>query len=387
MIPINKNYLKLFLCLGLLIFNIGCWDSHDLGELALVQALGLDLADDGQNLSVTTMIANPSQLGGKNTTAKGPGVLVVTMDGPSVYEIFNLINTDIDREVSLLQTQVLVLGEDLVHDSLNKCIDDLSRFRDIRRTLLVLTCKGKAADILKFSSLLEPNPAQHLIDLLQISKRNGMFPITRFHDFLKRYEAQDTFGNYTPVIANYQFKNMEDTPEEERPAAIRLEGTAIYRQDKMVGQLDLYESQVLQIITNRFQEAFLTMEDPLHKNQKLILRVTTKDFNRIKYTPGESPEFTANVNLNAYLITLQSQRNYINPQKKKYLQDIVSDLFTKRIEQVIHKTQQEYQSDIFGFGLTIRNRMLTDEQWQDFNWPKKYPTVRIKTKVNVAILR
>lgn len=387
MIPINKNYLKLLLCLALLTFNTGCWDSHDLGELALVQALGMDLADDGQSLSVTTMIANPSQLGGSKGNTEGPGVLIVTMDGPSVYEIFNLINTTIDREVSLLQTQVLILGEDLAHDSLDKWLNDLSRFRELRRTLLVITCKGKAADVMKFQSQLEPNPAQHLIDLLQLSKRNGMFPITRLHEFLKRYEAQDTFGNYTPLIANYQFKNSEDIPDKEKAANIRLQGTAVYRNSKIVGQLDLYESQVLQIITNRFQEALLTIEDPLSKNQNLILRITSKGINRIKYTPGETPEFTANVNLNAYLVTLQSQSNYIYPNKEKYLEGLLSDLFTKRIEQVIHKTQQDYQADIFGFGLTIHNRMLTDEQWQNFNWPKKYPTARIKAKVNISISR
>lgn len=398
---------KLFLTIVLIVFTIsagGCWDRKELESMGLIQALGLDLEEDKQ-ITVTAMIAIPSKLGATaegGGSSKGPGVLLISMKAPSIYEAFNLMNTTVNLEVTLLQNQVLFIGEDMAKFGISRWIDNLIRFREMRRTLLIFICKGKAANLMKMQPKLDLNPAEHFRDLVMISKRSGMFPMTNLHDFMRRYESL-TQENYAPLLT--EFKPQEITeepsqggessgdegeakkPEEKKPVEIRIAGTAVFKGDRVVGHLDLYETQVLQIITNRFREAFLTLPDPLDKNTKIAFRLTTAKPTRIKFTQKEIPHFTVDVWMEASIVSIQNVIDYTTPAMENFLRQKIASALKHRIEKVIHKAQTDFQADIFGFGQKVRNTMLTTTDWERYRWPEKFPKANVSVNMHVYIRR
>lgn len=397
----------------LLLFCIllnGCWDRREVENLGLVQALGLDLEPATRKVIVTTMIAIPSKLGGQGGGGggEGPGVTVVSMKAPSIYEGFNLINTTINREISLQQTQLLVIGESIAKHDLKPLVDNLVRFRDSRRSLLLFVCRGKAADILQFQPKLEQNPAEYLYDLVNLSQRTGMFPKVTLNDFMNSYEAY-TQENFTPLLAPYTPPEEAETKPDQsggesappaegkstggekaskKPSDIQLIGTAVFKDRKLKGNLDLYETQAFQIIINRFGQAFITIPDPLQKGMNVAVRLFSASAPQIKYNRNAGvDQFSFKTSLEADIVSIQSGINYSDPQKGNILARKIALTLRNRLQKVIRKAQTDFQSDIFGFGVKVRDTMLTTQEWEAYHWPQKFPAAQFKVQVKVAIRR
>ncbi len=415
----NKKNLFLSLLLLLILSTNGCWDRRELESLGIVQALGLDLGPDQKGVTVTTMIAIPTQLGsgqpggGGGGGGEDTGVLIVSMNAPSIYEAFNRINTTINREITLLQNQVLLIGEELAKHGVEKWMDNLIRYREMRRTLLLFVCKGNAADIMKVQPKLERNPSEYFTDLVAMSRRTGMFPMVTLNDFLKNYEAF-AHENYLPILDKYKRKEGpepatkgqgeqggiqeeqappgEEQPpkkgEEEKPENVRFIGSAIFKKDRMVGNYDIYETQILLLLNNQFSEAMLTIEDPLKKGNHIIFRLLATTPAQIQYRhQNKVDRFKVKFKLEADLVSIQSGIDYTRPKLEGFLGRMIAAELKNRLDKVIKKAQQEYNSDVFGFGEEVRKTFITSSDYEAYHWPDKFKAAEIQTQVKVAIRR
>lgn len=409
----KKRILVGLLILMILLTN-GCWDRRELETIGIVQALGFDLGPDQKGVTITTMIAIPAKLGGQSGDGGGggggdePGVLVISMDAPSIYEAFNKINTTINREVSLLQNQILIIGEEMAKKGVGKWVDNLIRFREMRRTMILFVCKGKAAEIMKVQPKLETKPSEYLIDLVAISRRTGMFPAVTLNDFFKRYEslAQE---NYLPLLdkqggagpsADQKTKDgkkegSKPDPEQSalevgksKPEGIKLIGSAIFKKDRMVGDFDIYETQILLLLNNEFKEALLTIEDPLKRDSYIIFRLLSTAPVQIKYKrQNDTDHFKVKLLLEADLVSIQSNIDYTRPQMEGFLGRVIAAELRNRIIKVIKKAQGEYNSDVFGFGQKVRSTFITSPEYENYHWPDKFKEARIDVEVQVDLRR
>ncbi len=406
---------KGWLCFCLLLLMVaisGCWDQRELESLGLVQALGLDLGPDGKEVTVSTLIAIPSKLGAQagGGGGEGPGTFVVSMNAPSIYEAFNRMNTTINREITLLQNQTLIIGEEMARQGVSKWIDNLVRFREMRRTMNIIVAKGKAADILNVQPKLEKNPSEYLRDLISLSNRTGMFPNTDLNSFMSRYQALAQ-ENYLPLIAKYQLKGgpepegdsggqssgssggkggMGEKGGESAPKTpdIRMIGTAIFKKDRMVGNFDIYETQALLLLTGEFQEAFMTIHDPRQKGYYVVFRLIAGNRPEIKYRFQDGLErFQVKLGLEADIVSIQSNINYTQPQLENFLGRAIAAELERRLRRVIAKAQRQYNSDIFGFGIKVRNTVLTSTEWNHYGWPQKFRDAKVDVAVRVDIRR
>ncbi|MGE5604671.1 MAG: Ger(x)C family spore germination protein, partial [Bacteroidota bacterium] len=342
----KKRILVVLLILMILLTN-GCWDRRELESLGIVQVLGFDMGPDQKGVTITTMIAIPSKLGGQASGGGGggsdePGVVIKSMDAPSIYEAFNKINTMINREVSLLQNQVLIIGEEMAKQGVGKWVDNLIRFREMRRTMILFICKGKAAEIMGVQPKLETKPSEYLIDLVAISRRTGMFPLVTLNDFFKRYEAFAQ-ENYLPLLDIQDGEGKKPSAgqkaeegkkegskpdpgqskpegEEPKPESVKFIGSAIFKKDRMVGDFDIYETQILLLLTNEFKEALLTIEDPLKRDSYIIFRLLSTAPVQIKYKRQNNVDhFKVKLKLEADLVSIQSMIDYTRPKLEAFL--------------------------------------------------------------------
>ncbi|MCL6590435.1 MAG: Ger(x)C family spore germination protein [Firmicutes bacterium] len=415
----------------ILITANGCWDRRELESLGFVMALGLDPGPDGKSVTTTTMIAIPPKIAGAAQSGAGggggagggngseAGTLVITMNAPAIYEAFNRINTVINREITLNQTLTLLIGEELARRGIRKWADTFIRFREMRRTMLVFICQGKAADFLNFEPQLEKNPAEYFSDLVRLSARSGMFPATTLNEFIAHYEGLYQ-ENYAPVLAKYQPQEASpeaggpssggggpgeggardgDLPDKQGPSGatgassakikgVRLAGTAVFKRDRMVGQLDNYESQAFLLLTGEFREALLTLADPRKKDYNISLRLSQAAPPRIKYLRRKTQDlFKINLKLEADLTSIQNGINYTKPRMQEYLERHIAHIIKERLEKVIKKTQEEYRSDIFGFGKKVRLTFLTSQDWEKYHWPERFSQAGFQVSVKVNIRR
>jgi len=391
----NISRIILIIIISLVILN-GCWDRRELDNLAIVQALGFDLAPDQRHVMISVMIAIPSQIsGGQSGGGNGPNVLVVTKEAPSIYEAFNVINTSLNREITLLQNQVIIFGEKLAKQGVQDWVDHLLRYREMRRTLLIFVSKDPILEIMTINPKLEKSPAEYFTDLARLSEKNGMSPEIILNQFINSYESS-VQESVAPVIGLTSATTAKSTSSDSnsggKPEKVEKEistvGTAVFKQDRLVGYLDNYETQTFQMITSHFKEAMLTTKDPLDKNGKISFRLSAGGPTKIRYHVQAGQEFFAvTINQEADLISIQSKIDYTKPIYEDRLGKYIAAQLKRRVEKLLNKAQNDYQADIFGFGIKVRNTMLTTTDWQKYDWPKHFPNAKIKVKVNVSIRR
>ena len=185
--------------------------------------------------------------------------------------------------------------------------------------------------------------------------------------------------------SNEKTKPGSEAPPEAKD--VRMIGTAIFKKDKMIGTFDIYETQVLQLLTNKFREALLSTLDPLNKDSQIAYRLLATAPPQIKYWHKKNKNyFLVKLRLEADLISIQSGIDYTNPRQEARLDKHIALELKQRIQKTIKKAQQ-YDSDVFGFGIKVRNTMLTAPAWDRYQWPEKFKDANISVQVKVALRR
>ena len=180
-------------------------------------------------------------------------------------------------------------------------------------------------------------------------------------------------------------KTAAEPPPEAKD--VRMIGTAIFKQDKMIGSFDIYETQALQLLTNKFREGLLSTRDPLNKDDQVAYRLMAATSPQIKYWHQNNKDrFLVKLKLEADLISIQSGIDYSNPRQEAILGKHIALELKQRILKTIKKAQQ-YDSDVFGFGIKVRNTILTAQAWDRYQWPKKFKDANISIQVKVVLRR
>lgn len=167
----------------------GCWDRRELEETAFVLALGLDRDQKTGELLMSTMVAIPNKMAGAEGGGGGEEdkVMVTTAAVRTVLEGLNLMDTYLDRMISLEHTKVLILSRSLVEQSgLATLLDPLARYRPLRRTIPVMISDQSSEELLtELQPVLERDPNRYLEFLPFTSRHTGLSPArTDLHELL-----------------------------------------------------------------------------------------------------------------------------------------------------------------------------------------------------------
>lgn len=355
----------LFILLILSLFLSGCWDKRELTELAFIQVLGLDLAENNRDFRVSCLIADAA----KSNPDEPINLTCIIAEAPSIYEAFNIVNSGINRELTLLQNQAIIINEKLASRGFAYWNQELSHFQDLRRTCMIFFCKDAAEKILQATPKLESDFGEHLFDLPQLSGSHYILPGTTLHEFTKRDMLKISGFNY----GNYL---------EYSDGSAILAGMLIFKDNIPVGTLNLEDSQLLSFFRGEKKATFIGIKDPTQSHQKLFFHIFGKNFSfkKMEYSPKENL-FTLSLNITAALEEPQKHQRKKRLEKTEFY---LNSALQKRFTSLIEKSQKVFKCDIFNFGSHLRRYVLTDADWGKYKWSEKYPTIKIQFNIKTS---
>lgn len=385
----------------------GCWGSQETDELAYVLAVGFDKGPEN-NVITTFQIANPIAVGGTATSGGGGGgggrqakpLINVTTIQRLPIGAFSLVGTQRSREISLLHATAYVYSEELAKEGLSDYLFPLNRFRETRGTALVLICKGRARDFLeKNIPVLEADPAKQYHHLIMLNRRHGLSVISTYSEFYSKTKsdsvqatvgmaaiskedvdwkapAPDTLGDYT----------AGDLPSNKGEA--QFLGVAVFDGDRMVGEITGDEARYLNMLTGDLFQSYLTITDPIKKDESIGLSLLQASAPKVKVTfSAEGPVIDVDLYQEPNIVGISSGINYESVELKPVLERALEDLLRERCRQLVTRSQEEFRADIFGFGKVAKKNFLTLDQWEQYDWIKMYPQARVNINVHVKIRR
>lgn len=401
------RFILALLCLFTMVFLSGCWGAKEPDELGFILYTGVDKVE-GNLLEVTFGIAVPQAGGAEGKGGKSERELeIVSVNAASFYGAVQLANAFVSRDLTFLHNRALIFSEEVAREGLEGYVNTMIRSRELRRNTFVLVANGKAKEFIASNqAILETYPYRQMEFFLEGKKFVGFIPHSNLNMFYKALKSPGeeaitalcgvNDGKGRGIITDKEGKIIQEIAylpgEIPRQGGNKIDiiGTAVFRGDKLMGYLNGNETRYYQMVKGDFQSAMITLPDPENKESLLVivLKVELGRPPTIKVdVKGEKPRIQIDLLLEGEIISTQSSTNYESGVEKAELEQYAGSIINNEILAVIQKTQQEYQSDIFGFGDHTRSFFWTWSAWEQYNWSEKYPQAEVEAKTTVKIRR
>lgn len=377
-----RRLLALFL-LGILL--TGCWDRVEVENLAIVLAMGVDPAPEGEGYLFTAQVARPSLLGkggggamggGSGGAGSGPGRAFwnTSLEGRTLFEAERKFMRQTSRRLFLASSRVVVLGEGVARQGVGEIFDFLLRDREPRLTLLVTVAKQTAREIMEVEPTLEKTVGQEI-------------------DTLSRYIGDDS-TSYFPDLA--EFANHLWSPGQEAIAPalsvyedengkkrLRVEGLAAFKKGRLVGWLDPEESRGLLWVLGKVSGGSLLLPCP---GGRVALEVTGERVTVMPLFEGDHPVVEIRIKDETNLAEEMCPEPVFTPETLKALEMQAEELIREEILASLARAQT-WGADVFGFGRAFYGRYPRRWREMEDRWEEIFSQLEVRVTVDVTIRR
>lgn len=237
----------------------GCWSRIEVNDLAIVSSLGIDRADGG-NLQVWVQVINPARAGAAPGAGAGIGngrqapVATYTASGRTLLEATKNAQLEIPRRIFWAHMRVVVIGERLAREGVRPVIDALTRQREFRLTDYVFVIRGSPGDYMQTLVDLERVPAEHVAEIAR--SRIGI--AVQMADFARMLASRGA----DPVAGVLEVAPPPPDSPPGQLGRIRLAGTALFQEDRLVGFMDEHVTRGLLWLRGETQRGVITVPAP-----------------------------------------------------------------------------------------------------------------------------
>lgn len=358
----------------------GCWDSIEIQNLAIITAAAID-SEENHKVKVSVQIFIPRTItSGESGEDPSLGSTFVREGiGKNLAEAISVLQTNIPRKLFWGQCKIFIFGHDLAKTGIRKELDFLIRHPAPRINSNLYVSEGKASNLLKLIPPLERYSGEVLS---KFSQHQEVGVDTTLSDISKDLtEASQSFS--LPYIKRLKSDEYARKSYETIPTIV---GTAIFKKDKMIGNIDLEETRGLLWLSRKIQRSTVSIKPEENENEVIMMP-----------TSG-SVSFKPQIINNQWIMNIQIQVEASIIQNETFLSLLQEDVITKlekglenklrdRISKTLEKIQKEYQADVVGFGRRFHQKY--PEQWKKVkdHWDEKFPEVDVKLSVNATIKR
>ncbi|MGG1677942.1 Ger(x)C family spore germination protein [Neobacillus sp. NRS-1170] len=372
---------KLPLLVMSVILLTGCWNRVEINDIAIVTAIGLDLVE-GDKIRLSLQVALPSKLGpavgGSNS---GKSTIVISETGRTVSEAYRNIQGKLPRRIFFSQSRVLLVSEDLAKKGVSHIIDFHTRYAEPRINSFIMFTKGRASKILKSMPRFESASAE---EMKELAKQDlGMKIYVR--DFLNMLLTD----GLEPFAPQFSLKPLEVKTKDKSGEIQALNGIAVFKKDKLAGWMDPVETRGLLWIRNEMKAGIITVNVPKEKGggyvSMEIVRAEAKLVPAIKHG---TLRMTVKITSEFSVIENDSKLKLFETKIIEDIQEKVENEIKDRLQLVVNKAQNDFRSDIFGFGQTVYRKY--PKQWNTRykkNWEQEFAQLDVSIDSKAFIRR
>ena len=376
----------MFVLLILSLFLTGCWDRRELNELGIALALGIDKVED--EYQVTAQVVVPSEIAMKSSTGRSP-VTLFQAKGETVYEALRKLTKNSPRKIYPGHLRMLVIGEDLAEEGIGESLELMSRDWEIRSDFYVVIAKDMTAgEVLNVTTTLESIPANKMFNTLETSDTTwaGTNAIT-LDELITSLTSDGKEAVLTGILVtgDQEIGTSKQNVESITPAArIVYDDVAVFKKDKLVGWLTERESKGYSEIINDVQNTVTSISCP--EEGKATIEIIQLDSKMKGKINKGKPEVDVNIKVKGNIGEVECQINLTEQKSIVELEKITKKKLEETVNLAIETAQNQYKSDIFGFGEAIHRSNPKEwkkikEQWRDEGFSELSANVKVDVKL------
>ncbi len=355
----------------------GCWNRRELDTLAIVSGVALDKPKETDQIMITTQIIKPSQIkptssSGGETGGSSP-YFNLTETGTSLFETIRKMTETCSRKLYWPHNHIIIISWDLAEEGIRKYMDLFIRDPEARLLVFILISKGQAKDILEEKPDLKKIPAMEIAEIVKASGATSFAPQITLKDFSERLLSKTT-SPVAPIIL---------LTGEGKGKRAHVAGTAVFKQDKLVGELDEIETRGFLWVAGKIKSGIINVECLQGKGQNSleIIRANKKIIPEIK---DGHISITIKIKEEGNLVNQMNNKDLSEPAAWEDLKKRQAAAIEGEIRAALKKAQ-ELNTDIFGFGDSIHKKY--PELWKEIEpkWDELFPSLETNVVVDAKL--
>lgn len=386
--------MRKWLCIcSVLVFLTGCWDKVELNEISIVTGIAIEKGENAK-FRVTVESINAPQL---SADQPGSGTPVITFqeEGNSLAELSERMNVGLSRKLIYSHTRIIVIDELLAKEGVGDVLDFLERTGEFRNDFNILISRGtKASDIVKTTYPLELVPSIKIHKQIEVYLEEwGGDPYVRLTDFISSLTSK---GRH-PVTSAVSIrgkpeagKNIEQNAKTELDSTVVISGLSVFKKDKLIGFLSREEARDY-LWTQGLSRTSLTVPCYVEGNEDeenfLDIRVIHSHSDVKTMEEETGVKIKVNISGEAKIQGTQCHQNLEKIQTYENHEDALNKYIEEKILATIQKMQDEYKTDIFGFGEVYYRTSPEKFKKVEDEWDEVFSEAEVEVISNYRIKR
>ena len=397
----NNLLKKFFIIILIIVFLIAfssSYQSSNIGNVAVVVAMGFDISDTN-NLNITFQFTNASSVSDTGSSEKTEPTLF-SIDAPSISSAINLMNTNIGKEVNLSHCKLIVFSEELASRGIEEEIYTLSNNPDVRPSANIVVSKSTAKTYIENSKpTLDNLITKYYETFVNSSQFTGYNSNATIGDFFYSMTC-DACEPYA-MLGGISSQNSSSLSNSSSPTDNTIKSTfspasgqyisentglAVFKGSTFVGELNEIENLCFMIVDNKVSGFLVSIPNPLKNDSFIDVYMTpvlnTKVDAKIV---NDSPFISIDCNFSGRVYSIDESVNYSDIDTLKQISNSCNSYLESILSDYLYKTSKELNADINKLGKFIRKNFLTESDYQNYNWSSKYKDTFFDIDVDCSI--
>lgn len=391
----------LFVLVVIIIFVLAFSNSYNalsIENLAYVLAIGIDTSSDNKlKVSFQFSTASPASESGSSEKAS---TFVNTVTASSLSNAINLVNGYLGKQINLSHCKVIIFSEKIALQGISDEIYTLINDTQIRPSANIVISKCDAKYYIEQTKPeLENLISKYYEVFTSSSKYTGYMPDTtigKFFDSLicTSCEPYAILGGVNEGKPNnkgivdsqkdYEIKANQSSISGENGA--ENIGVAVFKEDKLVGELNALETICLLNVTNNLDQFLVSVPDPANNNHYIDIYLTPLSNADIKVnTNSGSPYIKVNCRFSGRIYSMSENSKYLSPEALDAISNSCSSYLESIFTDYLYRTSKDLQSDISGFGKYALKNFFTTKESTNYDWRNSYKDAFFDVKIDTSI--
>lgn len=354
----------------------GCWNRRELNTLGIVMGIGIDKANNKDEVTVTAQLVNTdsSKASSKEQTSSGKSDYInISGSGINIMPVLRNLTHQTSRKLYVAHNQIIIFGEAVAKQGLQDYLDFFLRDHECRLTVNVLVSKGKASDILSVEPQLAKMSATEINQLLEAQTATSETARLTVFELMQHLESR-TFAAVAPIV---------DIAQNNEGKVANISGGAVFKGDQLVGELNKTETRGFLWVMDKVKSGTIAIEV---KGQKAIIEIV-KASSQITSTLNEdnTAEFIIKIKQTGTIATQTGLESLSTSENVKLIEKEVEKAIQSEIQASIDKAKA-LNSDIFGFGESINRKHAKKWSKIEQDWDSLFKAAVIDIQVESKIV-
>lgn len=398
---ILRNIFIFVVCIVLLLGFNSSYTSLNIDNLAYIVALGIDAGENNNYKVSFQFIPRTSDSKSDSGTSGGGKTVINTVEAPSINTAINLMNSYLARKLNLSHCKVVIFSEEVAMNGISKEIYSLINNSQARPSTNIIICKNTAKKYIEDSNPILENMITKYYEIFPESgKYTGYIYNATLGDFFNQMVSNtcDPFAILGGVNSNTNNENstfnnngnVENIKSTETPfSGLRGSenvGVAVFKDDKLVGELNATETLCLSIIKGEVSSFLIHVPNPKNSEKEIDLIIYPSD--KIEVTVdivNGSPFITFKEKFIGKIYSASNDKEYLSEEETKELSSLSSKYLENILKNYLYKTSAQYNSDINDFGKYALSNFLTIDQFNEYGWKNNYKNSTFKVSIDTQV--